>query len=89
MGGPRTVVMARAGLAATPLVRALRPQALATRLAAVSLVAALSNAPLGVWRHHCEKFSPEWILSKMEAKLISEELEHLYAKSVARRARAE
>lgn len=60
---PQPVVMARAALAATPPVRALRPQALATRLAAVSLVAALSNAPLGVWRHHCEKFSPEWILA--------------------------
>jgi len=35
------------------------------------------------------KHSPEWVLSKMEAKLISEELEHLYAKSIARRARAE
>merc|ERR1712087_480337 len=30
------------------------------------------------------KFSPEWTLSKLEMKLISEELEYLYAESIAK-----
>jgi len=32
------------------------------------------------------KFSPEWRLSKLEMNLVSEELQHLYAESMAKRA---
>jgi len=33
------------------------------------------------------KYSPEWVLSKLEMKLVSEELRYLCAESIAKRAR--
>jgi len=33
------------------------------------------------------KYSPEWVLCKLEMKLVSEELQHLYAESIGKRAR--
>ena len=44
-------------------VRALRPRPTALKLAAVGAASAAVNAPLGVWREHCAKFSPQWFLA--------------------------
>jgi hypothetical protein len=60
---PPAVVAARAALARTAPVRALRPQPMPARFLAVAGVSAACNAPLGVWRAHTRKFSPQWILA--------------------------
>jgi hypothetical protein len=60
---PAPIVRARAALAATQPVRALRPQALHTKLAAVAAVTAAVNLPLGIVREHTEKFSWQWIVA--------------------------
>eukprot|EP00246_Nothoceros_aenigmaticus_P003734 TRINITY_DN1491_c0_g2_i1.p1 TRINITY_DN1491_c0_g2~~TRINITY_DN1491_c0_g2_i1.p1 ORF type:complete len:449 (+),score=70.48 TRINITY_DN1491_c0_g2_i1:254-1600(+) len=60
---PPAIVAARAALAKTPAVKALRPQALPTKILAVGALGMAVNIPLGVWREHTAKFSPEWFLA--------------------------
>lgn len=60
---PPAIVALRAAVAKHPTMRALRPQALPTKVLAIGLVGMFLNMPLGVWREHCEKFSPQWILA--------------------------
>jgi hypothetical protein len=60
---PPAIVAARAALARTPPMRALRPQPLSARFMAVAAVTAATNAPLGAARAHTRKFSPQWILA--------------------------
>ena len=60
---PPAVVAARAALARTPPMRALRPQPLSARFLAVAAVTAATNAPLGAARAHTRKVSPQWILA--------------------------
>ena len=33
------------------------------KFAAVGATSLVVNAPLGVWREHCKKFSPEWFVA--------------------------
>jgi len=60
---PPAIVAARAALAKTPAVKALRPQALPTKVLAIGLLGMALNVPLGVWREHTKKFSPQWFLA--------------------------
>ncbi|KAK3267444.1 hypothetical protein CYMTET_23996 [Cymbomonas tetramitiformis] len=60
---PAAVVRLRAAFAKTPPMRALRPQALPVRLAAVAATSLVTNVPLGAWREHVVKFSPEWFVA--------------------------
>lgn len=60
---PSAIVKMRAAFAATPAMRALRPHELGVRLAAVAGTSLVTNVPLGVWREHCIKFSPEWFVA--------------------------
>lgn len=60
---PPAIVAARAALARTTAVKALRPQALPTKVLAIGLLGMALNVPLGVWRHHTKKFSPQWFLA--------------------------
>lgn len=60
---PAAVVAARAALAKTAPVKALRPQAIPVKLFAVGALGLGLNVPLGIWREHCEKFSPQWIIA--------------------------
>lgn len=57
---PPAVVAARAALARTALVKTLRPQPLPAKMLAIALLGMAANVPLGVWREHTEKFSPQW-----------------------------
>ena len=60
---PPAIVAARAALARTPPIRVLRPKPLSARFVAVAALCSLLNAPLGAWRYHTRKFSPEWIVA--------------------------
>ncbi|XP_072993640.1 uncharacterized protein [Typha latifolia] len=57
---PPAIVAARAALARTALVKTLRPQPLPSKMLAIALLGMAANVPLGVWREHTEKFSPQW-----------------------------
>ncbi|XP_008777909.1 uncharacterized protein LOC103697763 isoform X2 [Phoenix dactylifera] len=57
---PPAVVAARAALARTALVKNLRPQPLPSKMLAIALLGMAANVPLGVWREHTVKFSPQW-----------------------------
>ncbi|CAL9773972.1 unnamed protein product [Musa acuminata subsp. burmannicoides] len=57
---PPVVVAVRAALARTALVKTLRPQPLHAKMLAIALLGMAANVPLGVWREHTEKFSPQW-----------------------------
>lgn len=57
---PPAVVVVRAALARTALVKTLRPQPLHAKMLAIALLGMAANVPLGVWREHTEKFSPQW-----------------------------
>lgn len=57
---PPAVVAARAALARTALVKTLRPQPLPAKMLAMALLGMAANVPLGVWREHTRKFSPQW-----------------------------
>lgn len=59
---PKPVVMMRAALAKTPVVKALRPESLEIKLLAIALASAALNVPFGMLREHTRKFSPEWFL---------------------------
>lgn len=60
---PAAVVRLRAAFAKTPPMRALRPQALPVRITAVAATSLVTNVPLGAWREHVVKFSPEWFVA--------------------------
>mmetsp|Transcript_22261 Transcript_22261/g.48922 ORF Transcript_22261/g.48922 Transcript_22261/m.48922 type:complete len:399 (-) Transcript_22261:125-1321(-) len=60
---PSAIVKMRAAFAATPAMRALRPHELGVRLAAVATTSLVTNVPLGAWREHLVKFSPEWFVA--------------------------
>ena len=60
---PTAIVMARAALARTEAVKALRPQPLPARVLAVGMLGIALNVPLGVWREHTKKFSPAWFVA--------------------------
>lgn len=60
---PEPIVRARAALAQTQTVRALRPQTLPIKLIAVGAIAAAANVPCGMWREHTDKFSAQWFLA--------------------------
>jgi len=57
---PPAVVAARAALARTALVKNLRPQPLPAKMLAIALLGMAANVPLGIWREHTQKFSPQW-----------------------------
>lgn len=57
---PPAIVAARAALARTALVKNLRPQPLPSKMLAIALLGMAANIPLGVWREHTQKFSPQW-----------------------------
>ncbi|MQL75682.1 hypothetical protein Taro_008068, partial [Colocasia esculenta] len=57
---PPAVVAVRAALARTAFVKNLRPQPLPAKMLAMALLGMAANVPLGVWREHTEKFSPQW-----------------------------
>ncbi|CAL4973238.1 unnamed protein product [Urochloa decumbens] len=57
---PPAVVAVRAALARTALVKSLRPQPLPAKMVAIALLGMAANIPLGVWREHTKKFSPQW-----------------------------
>jgi hypothetical protein len=60
---PPAIVAARAALAKTSAVKKLRPQALPTKVMAIGMLGMALNVPLGVWREHTKKFSPQWFLA--------------------------
>lgn len=57
---PPAIVAARAALARTAVVKNLRPQPLPEKMLAITLLGIAANIPLGVWREHTKKFSPQW-----------------------------
>lgn len=57
---PPAIVAARAALARTTAVKNLRPQPLPEKMLAITLLGIAANIPLGVWREHTKKFSPQW-----------------------------
>eukprot|EP00243_Klebsormidium_subtile_P002569 TRINITY_DN15182_c0_g1_i1.p1 TRINITY_DN15182_c0_g1~~TRINITY_DN15182_c0_g1_i1.p1 ORF type:complete len:490 (-),score=65.32 TRINITY_DN15182_c0_g1_i1:260-1729(-) len=60
---PAPIIAARVALSKTPPIRQLRPQPLEWKLLAVGGSTLLVNVPLGMWREHVEKFSPEWFVA--------------------------
>ncbi|KAL2630113.1 hypothetical protein R1flu_014799 [Riccia fluitans] len=60
---PPAIVAARKALNRTTAVKALRPQALPTKILAIGCFGMMLNIPLGMWREHTVKFSPQWILA--------------------------
>ncbi|CAM6101777.1 unnamed protein product [Calypogeia fissa] len=60
---PPAIVAARKALAKTTAVKALRPQALPTKVLAIGCLGMMLNIPLGMYREHTVKFSPQWILA--------------------------
>jgi hypothetical protein len=60
---PPAIVAARAALAKTSAVKTLRPQALPTKVLAIGILGMALNVPLGVWREHTMKLSPQWFLA--------------------------
>lgn len=59
---PKPIVMMRAALARTSMVRALRPEAIEIKLLAVAMASSMLNIPFGMLREHTRKFSPQWFL---------------------------
>ena len=59
---PAPVIAARAALARLPPVRALRPRAATTRLAAAVCVSAAVSAPAGRLRARFKRFSAPWFV---------------------------
>lgn len=59
---PPAIVAMRAAVAKHPFMQKLRPQALPIRVLAIGTMGLFLNIPLGAWREHYEKFSPQWIL---------------------------
>lgn len=59
---PKPIVMMRAAIARTSIVKALRPESLEVKLLAVALASSLLNIPFGMIREHTRKFSPQWFL---------------------------
>ena len=59
---PKPIVMMRAALAKTSIVRALRPEGIEVKLLAVALASSMLNVPFGMLREHTKKFSPQWFL---------------------------
>lgn len=57
---PPAIVAARAALARTALIKNLRPQPLPAKTLAIALIGMAANVPLGIWREHTQKFSPQW-----------------------------
>ncbi|KAJ6833956.1 uncharacterized protein M6B38_337040 [Iris pallida] len=57
---PPAIVAARAALARTAFVKNLRPQPLPSKMLAIAMLGMAANVPLGVWREHTKKFSPQW-----------------------------
>uniref|UniRef100_A0A1D1Z4J6 Putative arylformamidase n=1 Tax=Anthurium amnicola TaxID=1678845 RepID=A0A1D1Z4J6_9ARAE len=57
---PPAVVAVRAALARTAFVKTLRPQPLPAKMLTMALLGMAANVPLGVWREHTKKFSPQW-----------------------------
>ncbi|GBG67929.1 hypothetical protein CBR_g1048 [Chara braunii] len=60
---PAPIVAARAALARTSAVRSLRPKPVSNKIVAVGVLCLAVNVPLGVWREHVVKFSPQWFLA--------------------------
>lgn len=60
---PQAIVAVRAALARTALIKNLRPQPLPAKVLAVGLLGMAANVPLGIWREHTKKFSPQWIVA--------------------------
>lgn len=60
---PQAVVAVRAALARTALIKNLRPQPLPAKIIAIGLLGMAANVPLGVWREHTRKFSPQWFVA--------------------------
>ncbi|KAL3688104.1 hypothetical protein R1sor_014413 [Riccia sorocarpa] len=60
---PPAIVAARKALNRTSAVKALRPQALPNKILAIGCFGMMLNIPLGMWREHTVKFSPQWILA--------------------------
>ncbi|KAJ4759036.1 zinc finger B-box protein [Rhynchospora pubera] len=60
---PPAVVAVRAALAKTALVKNLRPQSLSVKMLSIGLLGMAANIPLGIWREHTVKFSPQWFLA--------------------------
>jgi len=60
---PTAIVQARAALARTTFVKNLRPQPLPAKMLAIAMLGMAANVPLGVWREHTKKFSPQWIIA--------------------------
>lgn len=60
---PPAVVAARAALARTALIKNLRPQPLPAKILAIGMLGMAANVPLGVWREHTKKFSPQWFVA--------------------------
>eukprot|EP00897_Mesotaenium_endlicherianum_P001948 jgi/Mesen1/1781/ME000014S01183 len=60
---PPAIIAARVALSKTPAMKKLRPQALPVKVLAIGAMGLAFNIPLGVWREHCEKFSPQWIIA--------------------------
>lgn len=60
---PTAIVQARAALARTTFVKNLRPQPLPAKMLAIAMLGMAANVPLGVWREHIKKFSPQWIIA--------------------------
>lgn len=57
---PPAVVAARAAISRTALAKNLRPQPLPAKILAIAALGMAANVPLGIWREHTEKFSPQW-----------------------------
>ncbi|KAJ6846405.1 uncharacterized protein M6B38_280680 [Iris pallida] len=57
---PPAIMAARAALARTALVKNLRPQPLPSKMLAIAMLGMAANVPLGIWREHTKKFSPQW-----------------------------
>lgn len=57
---PPAVVEARAALARTAFAKNLRPQPLPAKILVIGVLGMAANVPLGIWREHTEKFTPQW-----------------------------
>lgn len=60
---PPAVVAARAAISRTALAKNLRPQPLPAKILAIAALGMAANVPLGIWREHTEKFSPQWFVA--------------------------
>ncbi|KAK6929220.1 hypothetical protein RJ641_005425 [Dillenia turbinata] len=57
---PPAIVAARAALARTAFAKNLRPQPLPAKILVIGALGMAANVPLGIWREHTEKLSPQW-----------------------------